>query len=103
MTRRQDRDRECGRHSGIPECCIQYFVEVWDPLFYAADSWSSKVEERHVLVGVFERVYGAKFRHIPCDACLLDGKAIRLQRCPPDCWRYTGEAALHRRRSARLS
>lgn len=106
MTQRQDRDRECGRHSAIPECCIQYFLDVWDPLFFQADGWP-KVEARQALVRVFERIYGIKSRYIPCETCLLNGHVIVLQRCPPDCWRYEarrkGRVILQKRRAVGLS
>ena len=27
------RDTECGKHSGFPDCCVYFFINIWQPAF----------------------------------------------------------------------
>jgi hypothetical protein len=67
-------DYRCGLHSGIPKCCIRYFVNEWF----------------HVPLGLRIRIthserLGGTPDYIMCDACWLDAsvKPIKLKGC--DC------------------
>ena len=32
---------ECGRHSGIPECCIKWFIGPWRTVLTFGEEWAS--------------------------------------------------------------
>jgi hypothetical protein len=69
-------DIDFGRKSGIPECCIAYFV---GPYQLLTD------DER------FDRQSCPQL-YVPCDDCLKSGHTVPLIRCGPD-WRpesFTG-------------
>lgn len=75
-------DRECGRHSNIPECCIAFWVQTWWPLVLQSNAESAAfIRARTACI----KASGVQFRHVPCDACLAAGKVVRVARCPPDC------------------
>jgi hypothetical protein len=81
-----DLDRECGLHSGIPECCVAFFVEVWWPLVLQSNAKSAAViRARVALMKKTETELGVAFRHTPCAACLAAGRAVTVKKCPPDC------------------
>jgi hypothetical protein len=80
-------DRECGSHSGIPKCCIEFFVTKWWPLCLVGAI--GPIEDRQAVVKHRARLLGVEFRHVPCDACLETGNTIELKPCPPDCWKST--------------
>lgn len=66
-------DAECGRHSGIPECCIDFFVKHW-----------SKVWMKHN--STFTRFYRKaltfrKFDHVACPHCLITKNVVKLKKC----------------------
>lgn len=63
-----------GRLSGIPECCIQFFVQVWDPLFKSqgkAAEWRSKY---------FADVEGTShpWEYLPCPHCKATGNVAEV-------------------------
>ena len=67
--------REFGRHSGIPECCINFFIEVWTT---------------HVPVLHY---YQQKFAHlnidyIPCPNCLVNKSFVQIHKCDKACVKY---------------
>ena len=67
--------REFGRHFGIPECCINFFIEVW----------TTHVPEL--------RYYQQKFIHlnveyIPCPNCLVNRTFVVTHKCGKPCKEY---------------
>lgn len=81
-------DRECGRHSNIPECCIEYFVAIWWPIVLLSNAESAAfIRARVARIRETERQLGVKFGHTPCEACLVTGRVVKVARCPPDCLR----------------
>jgi hypothetical protein len=105
VTRRIIRDRRditddiitCGLHSGIPECCVLFFVNEWQKWWdtknfknirrhnkntlcswvrYNANNPSSIVDKGHI------QCYITGPQYIPCTKCQRDGiKHIKLKRC----------------------
>lgn len=64
-------DEECGKHSGIPQCCRDWFVNVW----------------RHILYKPFyfelEDDFTIEFVHyIRCPGCRQTGAYIKIKPCP---------------------
>lgn len=92
-------DWECGRHSGIPDCCIEYFIAVWVPLFRdPAKRWA--FEARQGRVRRTERRLGVDYQYIPCDSCLASGAPVVVLDCPPDCSRVKAQRSSGARRSS---
>jgi len=65
---------ECGKHSGIPECCIDWYIDVW----------SSVV----VRVPVLWRAYWdynetESTNYIRCPECIENKSVINIREC--DC------------------
>lgn len=68
--------KEMGRHSNIPECCIEFFCYKWN-----IDGWSE--EERNERWG---KVYSVgPYKYAPCDDCLEIGKIVELHFCNEKC------------------
>jgi hypothetical protein len=69
-------DIECGLHSGIPKCCVLFFVKVWR-------HWMD--EREGVLMNSYwstQRVLGINQPgYIPCPACLLAGNLVPIKEC----------------------
>ena len=74
LCRNMPHDIRCGLHSGIPLCCILWFITCWKPL------------HRHICSGYFQVMWlrGADFDHIPCPICLARGREDGVADC--DCW-----------------
>jgi hypothetical protein len=58
-----------GRHSNIPECCIQFFITRWDYTNQYGD-----------IVHAFSPV-----NYIPCPKCFANGNFNKLKMCDSDC------------------
>ena len=63
-----------GRHSLIPECCIQFFVTQWDGEFARRSAY-------------YEAVQLANFKYVPCPECLVARNKVRIRECERDCGR----------------
>jgi len=58
---------EYGRHSGIPECCIEYFIESW---------W----KKGRKLSG-----YDPGTNYVRCPRCVATDNLVEARRCETDC------------------
>ena len=72
-----DRHRECGRHSGIPECCIDWFLGPWlDTVVHSPKLWRSYWHAN------LDRV-GPAPEYIRCPICIQQNRAEQTREC--DC------------------
>jgi len=63
-------DFKCGRHSGVPTCCIFWFVCVWVPMF----------RFKKIRVWYFNRILN--WDYIPCLLCVITKKNVgKLKVC----------------------
>lgn len=77
------RDVECGLHSGIPECCILFFVRVWSGM----SRW-----HREAYWWTEEDMGVERPGRILCPACVVERRMVELKEC--DC---------HRQRTIKLA
>jgi hypothetical protein len=64
----------CGVHSGIPMCCIKFFVNEWP-------SYSLEAHREHIAKAA-EINGGENYGYIPCPDCLEKGVApVTLKSC----------------------
>jgi hypothetical protein len=71
----------CGLHSGIPPCCVYFFVAYW--LRCKTDDLKKLDDHRAA-----EKEFGIDSRgpgYIRCPACLLSKRVVKVQQC--DCHR----------------
>ena len=68
-----DYHRECGKHSGIPECCIKWFIGPWSNI--RAHSWAWALYWRQ----------NSKDNpsYIRCLTCIKNGVVVEIKEC--DC------------------
>lgn len=82
----------CGIHSGIPSCCILFylmFLFVWDLAFGALEPCNDKgcrvcteaVPAARRIVRAYNRVVPKKVHYNPCPDCLEERKFVRLLSC----------------------
>ena len=69
------REIHCGIHSNIPDCCILFFINFWTPILRRAQA----AELRQYYDDLAGMDIG--FDYIPCPACRLKGKPVKLKRC----------------------
>ncbi|MBC8296925.1 MAG: hypothetical protein H8E55_14170 [Pelagibacterales bacterium] len=63
-------DLRCGKHSGIPLCCIFWFIFFWCPL------WRFE----RLRMWYFYKSY--EWEYIPCVACLISKRDVgELKKC----------------------
>ena len=62
-----DHDLQCGLHSGLPLCCVLFYVLVW----------------ARIRQGRFTRWYMQQHEsdYIPCPLCVLRGREVRVAEC----------------------
>lgn len=80
---------ECGLHSGIPACCVRFYVTRW-LWYFDRRGWRGTFPARYRA-----RIMAARkgFEYVPCPACLRRGRARPLLRCPtPGCWHAEEQA-----------
>lgn len=66
-----------GRHSLIPECCIRFFVDIWDPY----SLWRQDTP-------LVQAVKASSARYVQCPTCLRDKcEPVKIRRCTIDCGR----------------
>ena len=68
--------REYGRHSGIPECCINFFIEVWCANSQKLYCYSQKISSIKELT------------YIPCPNCLVNKTFVTTHTCDKSCQGY---------------
>lgn len=71
-----ERDRVYGLHSNIPECCVDYYINVW-----------TKKSLREMIEGNRTRFVGTNilWNYVPCDACLESENLSELHLCTIEC------------------
>ncbi len=63
----------CGLYSGMPICCVIFFVSIWINLFYL---WNFKP------IRDFCRWYPpGRFGYVPCPICFLRGNKKKIRNC----------------------
>ncbi len=75
---------DCGRHSGIPECCVYFFVTWWQD---SCDDWRAH-RSYDAFKGMAEAIHRVAWGYVVCPQCMLSGHYVRLSRCPEGCPRY---------------
>lgn len=65
---------ECGRHSGIPECCIGWFTGPWKKVQAFGEEWAAYWSKNN-------RGKGADY--IRCPECINKSIVVDIKRC--DC------------------
>lgn len=60
----------CGLHSGIPKCCILYYISSWHPTL-RDNYWIIKKK----LLGADRGFY------VTCPRCILENKIVNLKKC----------------------
>ena len=64
--------RECGKHSGIPECCVEWYV----------GSWSSTIMNIPVLWKAYwDYNDGDSVEYIRCHVCIDNKRSVELKEC----------------------
>lgn len=72
--------KEMGRHSNIPECCIEFFCYKWN-----IDGWSDDERDKR-----WNEVYKVgPYQYMPCDTCLKKGNIVEMHICKVECAEYT--------------
>lgn len=72
-------DEQCGLCSGIPSCCVRFFIT----------TWKHNPSKEHLV-----RCRG--YRYIACPDCISSGHKVQIARCFPAC-------SIHRRRRCQQS
>jgi hypothetical protein len=67
----------CGQHSGIPDCCILFYLTCWRRL--AGDEEDGIPNGYRTLVEHLGKSQDAGY--IPCPACLIAGNMVQVRRC----------------------
>jgi hypothetical protein len=63
----------CGRHSGIPDCCIHFFVGPWREIYNDAprhDEYWKRMEKASPGAG-----------YVLCPECIVDNRTIQIKKC----------------------
>lgn len=68
-----------GKCSGIPACCIKFYVEVWSP----NDNPFKDCPEHSTLMDE-AKLKGFKFSYVPCPSCLESRNFVELKHCTSD-------------------
>jgi hypothetical protein len=64
-----------GAHSGIPLCCINFFVNVWDK----RRLWE---QDRRIT----RAVKASSVEYVQCPSCVRHKRVARLRICRNECW-----------------
>lgn len=81
-------DIHCGLHSGIPECCVFFFVKVWSRWGQGRERDRRYAEYHAFLRGALG---GRHPGYVLCPACVLRRHVVAVRRC-----------GCHRQRTARV-
>lgn len=76
------RNIKCGIHSGIPKCCIRFYIQIWHTIF----------EEQHInpifkeLVLAREKVWkqrkGIRGQYVECPSCIANNiTPVIIRKC----------------------
>lgn len=70
-----DYHRECGRHSGIPECCINWYIGPWNEVVAQVPYlWATYWKANNTPIEV---------EYIRCPVCIENSKIVMIKEC--DC------------------
>jgi len=64
-----------GRHSLIPECCIQFYVTEWHPLFET--KWCGTAYNKIINESAYD--------YVPCPKCFFTSNKARIRLCATEC------------------
>jgi hypothetical protein len=64
-----------GRHSNIPDCCIQFYVTEWYPFF--ENKWRGTV--------YYDAVQRSEFKYVPCPKCYYMNQKAEIRICAVEC------------------
>lgn len=87
-------DRAFGKHSNIPDCCIEFFVAKWLPMeIEARDNYSANIRKAAEQFGWFDpncwdrEVLGCwlYWNYVPCPDCIISGHKQELHVCTRKC------------------
>ena len=68
-----DHHRECGRHSGIPECCIDWYLGPWSNLVSVVPYlWSLHWKANY---------RSAEPDYIRCPPCIESNRVVEIKEC----------------------
>jgi len=68
---------ECGRHSGIPECCINWFIGPWRAVLTFGEEWAAYWKKNNKDEGV---------EYIRCPECIKKSIVADLKGCDCESW-----------------
>jgi hypothetical protein len=72
---------ECGLHSGLPRCCVAFFVKVWWPYWLAIDGLSSRARtDAHAAFAAYQR-WTTRPGYVPCPRCVVDENFVEVLPC----------------------
>jgi hypothetical protein len=67
----------CGLHSGLPDCCILFYITCWWPLTLAESDDDEGNPYRDLLDGAGGRGSG----YVPCPGCLAARNFVEVRPC----------------------
>lgn len=68
-----ERDIAFGKHSNIPNCCIDFFVEEWEFIHIRKDDLYVRA------------VNSCAWGYVPCPECLGRGNKVHVRQCITEC------------------
>lgn len=63
-------DVTCGLHSGLPDCCVLFYVTFWQAADDARRAWYRRYMK-----------YSGLPEYVPCPACLASGVFVEVAHC----------------------
>lgn len=76
-----ERDIAMGLHSGIPACCVLFYVGPWRSVFYTSPTKASKAHWAKLARAW--RALGRNIQYIACPRCLREKRFVRIHHCGP--------------------
>ena len=70
-----------GRHSGIPDCCIKFFVEEWN----AKELWRDKT------LYIVRAINASPAHYVQCPECLGQSQIVGIRDCRIECGKECGD------------
>lgn len=74
---------ECGLHSGLPPCCVSFFVKMWWPYTLAVNALSAREQANAVVAYDAYQAWTTRPGYIPCPNCVIDRRFVHILAC--DC------------------
>jgi hypothetical protein len=79
---------DCGLHSGLPVCCVRFFVEAWWPANVVV-RWSSRAssvarKQARATIDSYRGVFGSlDVGYVPCPRCARSRSFVAARPCGP--------------------